>query len=189
MLVSQTSSDVTLCMMRWTELSLQRSSRKWECPTEKHNIWPGPANPVLMLGFQAECVIKLTSFATTSVSSTKYCLHHKSQPEGVRSNGNLNFYHLKFPPLALCTKPDVYNTGAWQVWEIPNLKVFSLGSWNSNSMQKVLNESCWRLLSFSHLFLLVKARIFLPYQPFCNISYRVSFWPCQSLLTILNKTG
>jgi hypothetical protein len=65
-----------------------------------------------MLGFQGECVIKLTSFATTSFSSTKYCLHHKSQPEGIQSNGNLNFYHLKFPPLALCTKPDVYTAGA-----------------------------------------------------------------------------
>jgi hypothetical protein len=153
MLVSQTSSDVTLCMMRWTELSLQCSSRKWECPTEKHNIWPGRANPVLMLGFQGECVIKLTSCATTSFSSTKYCLHHKSQPEGIRSNGNLNFYHLKFPPLALCTNPMFITQVLDRFWEIPNMKVFSLGSWNSNSMQKVLNEPCWRLLSFLHLFL------------------------------------
>ncbi len=154
MLVSQTSSDVTLCMMRWTELSLQCSSRQWECPTEKHNIWPGPANPVLMLGFQGECVIKLTSFATTSFSSTKYCLHHKSQPKGIQSNGNLNFYHLKFPPLALCTKPDIYNnrclTGfeKFQIWRFSAWVVETATACRKSSMSLAEGYYHFHICSF-----------------------------------------
>lgn len=161
--------------MRWTELSLQCSSRKWECPTEKHNTWPGPANPVLMLGFQGEC-------NQTYILCNNIIFFHKVLPA---SQKPARRYTIKWQSQILSLKISptcpVHQTRClyrrcltgfekFQIWRFSAWVVETATACRKSSMS--LAEGYYHFCICSSL---VKARKFLPDQPFCNISIQSIF--------------